>query len=762
MSASGFDMSALMRKYKRYWWLFLASLIVCLGMSVLYLKVKKPVYLIVSRVLVNQDDNATSVGSNILKTLDITGSGSKVDDELVVMGSQEICTKMISKLGINRTYVEKLGFLKSKDHYKTSPIAIDVPNEVLDTLLTSLKFNIEIGKDGLADIKVKKGLFKTLADVKKAKLPASISTPYGIFVVSTTEHYKPGKELKMKAVVAGDVPKAEDLMQHMTVGLISKKSNGIYLDVGETNIERGKDILNTVIELYNERGQIEKDEQAVNTGKFIDERLTLIYKDLTASEADIEDYKRAHNVVDQTLKAKNMGTKQLEAEEDLVKLEAQTRVMQMIRDFVSTPANKNSLIPFGAEEEGLNGSVKMYNNLVLERMKLANSATDDNEVMQNIDRQLEDARQSVIKGVNNNLSALKIQLASARAVSGATEREMRSMPTQEREIRNLYRQQKIQDKLYKFLLEKREENALLLAATTPKGKIVDHAYAQTEPVKPKIPLVLFLGLFAGLLIPVLLLWAKNKFTTKFATQEELQDLVKAPVIGEISHNRHRKALVVEDGKTSSIVELFRLLRNNLQFMLPSADDKVLLVTSSVSGEGKSFVATNLAASFGLLGKKVALVGLDIRSPKLAEMLNLNDAPGVTAYLSNTAMTLDDICQQADNMDVFVGGTIPPNPSELLLSDRAKQLFDDLRARYDVILVDSAPIALVSDTFSLSKFADASVYVTRANYTKRNFMRYLNTCIERKQLENVAVVINDTNPRVSAGYGYGYGKDDDKA
>ena len=328
-------------------------------------------------------------------------------------------------------------------------------------------------------------------------------------------------------------------------------------------------------------------------------------------------------------------------------------------------------------------------------------------------------------------------------------------------MRSLYREQGIQNTLYTFLLQKREENALVLAATTPKGKVVDNAYAQSKPVSPNVPVVLLIGLIAGLMLPILLLYLKNLFTTKFSTQDELQDLTKSPVLGEICHNRHRDSLVVKPGKTSSIVELFRLLRNNVQFLMTKKDDKVVLVTSSISGEGKSFISANLASSFALLGKKTALVGMDIRSPQLAKMLDIKDAPGVSNFLSNSDIGFDAIVQQVpdvENLNVIVAGPVPPNPSELLLGDRTSQLFDQLRENFDIIIIDSAPIAMVSDTFSLAKFGDATLFVTRANHTKRRLIKYFNEVVARDQFHNAAVVLNDSNPRLSAGYGYGYGKE----
>ena len=437
----------------------------------------------------------------------------------------------------------------------------------------------------------------------------------------------------------------------------------------------------------------------------------------------------------------------------------------MVRDFVRNPSNKHSYIPFEVDSSAASGSIRAYNNLLTKRQELVQSAKGENIALKQIDEQIETMHANVLHGINSSIKGIDLQLSKVRGQASQTAGDLSQVPTQEREARELYRQQGIQNTLYTFLLEKREENSLVLAATTPKGKIVDHAFAETNPISPNKMIVLAMALLAGLMLPMLLVYMKDLFTTKFSNQEELEEISQVPFIGHIHHNRHNTQLVVKDGKTSSIVELFRYVRNNLQFLLNKEDDKVILVTSSVSGEGKSFISTNIASSFALLGKRVALVGMDIRSPKLASMLDLNEMPGVTSYLSRGDVSLDQIaqpCKEVKGLDVFVGGAIPPNPSELLLSDRVKDFFNDLREHYDVIIVDSAPVAQVSDSFALDKYSNATVYVTRANYTRRNLIKFMNRIAANKQLKNMCVVLNDTKPSNDNTYGYGIGntKDED--
>ena len=758
------DFSAFVRKYKRYWWLFLLSLVACISLAFVYLKFAKRIYNVKAVVLVAQEDNGAGAGASLLKSMKLMGQGSKVDDEMIVFSSQELCTQVVKQLGINHSYLEDKGWYKpEKDHYNTSPIEVIAPEEMFDTL-SSVKFKIDLDKTGKANIRATSGKDK-LANVKGVTLPTTLKTTYGTFAIKATDKYKQGKPCHITARLTGNQIMGERLNKRIKVKLATKKSNGINLNIAENNKSRGKDILNKLIELYNERGQHEKDEQAINTAKFIDERLALIYKGLTSSEADIESYKRAHKIVDPELQVKSAIAKQELSDRAIIKLETNRQLLGMVRDFVNNPANKHSYIPFEVDSSAASGSIRAYNNLLAKRQELAQSAKGDNLALKQIDEQIETMHHNVLQGLNSSIKGVDMQLNKVRGQANQTAGDLGQVPTQEREARELLRQQGIQNTLYTFLLEKREENALVLAATTPKGKIVDHAYSETTPVSPNKMIILAMALLAGLMLPMMLVYLKDLFTTKFSNQEELEEISQVPFIGHIHHNRHNTQLVVRDGKTSSIVELFRYVRNNLQFLLNKEDDKVILVTSSISGEGKSFISTNIASSFALLGKRVALVGMDIRNPKLAQMLNLNEMPGVTSYLSRSDVSLEQVaqpCKEVNGMDVFVGGAIPPNPSELLLSDRVKDFFNDLREHYDVIIVDSAPVAQVSDSFALDKYSNATVYVTRANYTRRNLIKFMNRIAANKQLKNMCVVLNDTKPSNDNTYGYGItnNKDED--
>lgn len=759
-----FDFGELYAKYKRYWWLFVLCFVGCMGLAIFYLIVKAPVYGLESTIVISSNSEGSgSVGANLVKNLSIGGSGSGVDDEILVVNSVTITRDMVRELGLNCAFVEHRGFLKNIDLYDCCPIRVMAPEALFDTLQYTLKFRIKIAEDGSVGIKVKKGLFKTLANLKTESFPVTVTTDYGIYVVDTTEYYVPGVELDIKGVVSGYQPVAEDYAEEIDGLIISKRSNGIQLLYDDTNVKRGKDVLNKIVELYNRRCQRIKDETAINTGRFIDERLGIIYNDLAGSEEDIEKYKRDKGLAHVSTDVAMMYSHKSTGDASSLSLTTSYEVLKMAKDFVDDPANKYSMIPVSVGSSEAGGMVDMYNNLVLERNRVARSAKENSLVLKNVDDRLDVVRENLIRAIDKSLETLEIRLKASQNLENQASSQLVEVPSQERELKELYRQQSIKNELYTYLLQKREENALVLAATTPRGQVVDEAFAYSEPVKPRKGLILFIGFFMGIVLPILLLYIKNLLTTRFALQDELEQIIDAPVLGEVCHNRHHSALVVRQGRTSSIVELFRLLRNNVQFMLPKETGNVILVTSSIAGEGKTFIALNVAASFALLGKRVALVGMDIRSPKLSEYLNVKPSPGVTTFLAKHETVVDTViqhCDEVNGLDIVVGGPIPPNPSELLQTSRTREFIESLREKYDYVIIDSAPIAMVSDTFSLTPYVDFVLYVTRANYTKRSLIKYFNTVLSRGQIRNAGAIINDTNPKFSQGYGYGYGSKED--
>lgn len=760
------DLSYIGGILRRKWYLFAISVFVCMLFAGIYLYRTHPMYNVFAQVLVSYDDGAGSMGATLMQSLSLGGvGGNTVEDEILVINSHSIRAQAIKELKLNRSYSSPQNMLRKRFYYNDSPIEISAPDELFDTLSIGMNFKINVNEDASRiTVKVKKGMFKTLAETESDKFPFTVATPYGIFSVDTTKYYVPGEDLKVNAYVAGNSLLAEDYAEALTIAKSDKKANGISLIIDDINIRRGSDILNKMIELYNRRGQEEKNEMAMNTAKFIEERLAHLYTDLSASEEKLEKFKRDKNITNVEYNAKILLEKTNQLENSLINAETEFEILSMTRTFISNPENKYSLIPNASGLGTATDAILAYNELILERMKLANNAKANNAMLKSLNEQIDAMRENIVVTLDKGYEAASVRLAELRNQTRQSQYKLGSMPSQEREYLELYREQTIRNTLYSFLLQKREENQLVLAATTPKGKIVDEAYALNEPFAPNKKLVVIMALFFGLMIPASWLYLKSMISDKFDSSDELSRFTMLPILGEICHSRRAatEALVVSEKSTRSIAELFRLLRNNLQFMIPvssSAGGRCVIVTSSCSGEGKTFISMNVAESLALTNKKVVLVGLDIRLPRLAENMDLPKTPGVTNYLSGAINSVDELIKHYSKCDVIVAGPVPPNPSELLLTDRLTTFVEELKRLYDYVVIDSAPIGLVSDTFSLTKFGDVTLYITRVNYTKKSFLKYLNQTVERGQLKNVAIVVNDTNPKLSSGYGYGYGSSD---
>lgn len=761
------DVSQIIELIRRNWWMFAVSLVLCGILGLTYLYVKHSVYSIHAKVLVVYDDGSNLMGSSIMQSLSLGGvGGSTVEDEVLVMGAHSIKSQTIKELKLNRMYYSPNGLLKKRYYYNDSPIEILAPEELFDTLTVGLKFNIEANADlSEIEVSVKKGRFETLAKVTSDKLPMVVNTPYGIYSVDTTKYYVPGDELDVTAVITGNSVYAEEISKDLSVQKSDRKANGISLYYEDINIERGKDLLNKMIELYNRRGQKEKDEMAINTGKFIDERLDTLYISLAESENKIQQYKQSKNIVDVSSEASYQFGKKSTLEVQILAAETELEIIKITQLFLADPENAYSLIATSPGSASVQSAISTYNSLVMQLMDLKRTAKGDNLTLQTLMQRIDVVRENINKSLNNTYETSLKRLNDKKEQLAQVCGRLDNIPQQEREYLELQRDQSIKNQLYSFLLQKREENQLVLAATTPKGKIIDEAFAFNRPLSPNKLMVIAVALFFGLAIPALYLYVKSLLSNKFDSIDALSRLTTLPIIGEICHSRGAKdePIVVSETSTRPIAELFRLLRSNLHFVIPVnslSEGQVAIVTSSCSGEGKTFVSMNVAESLALMDKKVVLVGLDIRLPMLAQNLGLPSTPGVTTYLSGAISDVDKLIQHHRNCDIIVAGPVPPNPSELLLSGRIDQLINELKQRYDYVIIDSAPIGLVSDTFSLAKFSDIVLYVTRANYTKKSFIKYLNTVVERGQLKNVAVVVNDTNPKLSHGYGYGYGSKDE--
>jgi len=763
-----FDITEVVLDYLKYWKWFILSVIICLGITYFYLKSSPPIYQTQANILIKMEDSKSSpLGSgsmNMLKSFGFGGlsSSENIDDEVVILSSHSLMRKMIYELGLHKIYTLKK-FPFDKSLYNNSPVVIDIQKEYIDTLTQVLVFDIH-KKDNITKIKAKYGDVK-LGEYSVDNYPAVIKTEVGSFNFDLnrqndqTEKTKIKDSYKLEIAVLGLDYIAELYMKSVSIAPLSKKTNVIGLNVENENKERGKDILNTLIELYNKEGLEDKNTSAKNTVEFIRAQIAGIESELSSVEIELEQYKKLNNLTDIKAEAELVLETMGKMQEKTTELEIQLRLVEMIEDYIKKPENKYSLVPLtSGMSEGVANSIRDYNNIILERNRMLQNAKENNPAVISLNEQIDLLRGNIHQSIGNIRSEFAIAQQDWNRKETQIQSRISDMPRQERQYIDIRRRQEIQSELYIFLLQRLKESELTLASSTPKAKIVDAAYTISKPVSPKVLTTLIIGFLFGLVIPIIVIWLKGVFKLKLSDIAELEKNTDIPILGEICKDKSGKSIVVSETSTSPVTELFRLIRSNLQFVLTRKDEKVILVTSSISGEGKSFFVSNLAMSLALIkGKKVVMIGLDIRNPRLADYLSLNLKKGITTYLSSDEYTPDEVItnlpEYHPNLYIVPAGPIPPNPSELLLSDRLDQFFAYLRANFDYIVVDTAPVGMVSDTYALARISDATIYLYRADYTNKSYLKLANNIVKEEKLKKVSLVMNGT--KTKSGYGYGY-------
>lgn len=754
------DVKSIVSDWIKHWWWFGVSVLACILLAVFYLSIRKPKYEVHASLLIStSDDNPAKMMGDFSS---LFGGNGYVEDEVFIVNSHDVLKAVAHEMDLTREHIIREGFLKKRFCYKDYPVDVVADPAIVDTIRGSILFDIRVKANGKNNVRALFAGDREIADEDFEGFPATISTPYGKFTLVATKYLPKEENLRTKVYFMGYDVAAEKLAEDITADIASQKSNVIQMSMVTPCIEYGKDLLNSIIYHYNVKGMASKRSQSEQTYKFIDQRLDSISRELALSEHEVQTYKNDNNIIDVKTEA-TVGLNRRELYDGkLVEAETNLEILDMTIAFLRDPANANSLIPTASNLTIAQVPINDYNKLVLEYMKLQGNAKGNNRALQTTEAQLAALRANILTSLDRNRKQLVVSIAEIKRQVNSAESRLSNLPEQERQFRDVTRRQKILEELYTYLLQRKEETGMMAANALPKGEIIDEAYALNEAKGLKGKMVLALAFVFGLCIPPVLLSLRKMFRTKFATREEVEKFIDIPILGEICTSRSAaiSPLVVTPTSNSSVAELFRLVRSNLSYMLRNKGDKVVLVTSTSSGEGKSFISINLAASIALLGKKVLLVGMDIRNPQLDKYLGLHARFGLTQYLSGQGVTLGDILIKepvAKNMDVIVAGPVPPNPSELLCENVVDEFIDTAKADYDYVIIDSAPVGMVSDTFALDRVADATIYVCRANYTPIKDLTFIDTVRNQERLKNIALIVNGT----AATKGYGYGVDTGK-
>lgn len=747
------DVRKIVRVVLEHWWWFAFSVLLCVGIGVVRFMRKTPNWKTDATIALRQKDGDVSQ-MDAFSMLGLSGNKA-AEDEVVVLSSRGLIYQAVDALNLWEDNSKKSG-LRWEGEFRHPALTVDYIDLNEKAQMSPFTITVKPNKNGYK-VKVKMSRFK-----QSSKQVATLSEPIELSTVGTIAIHanRPlSKDTTYRVFHARRELVVARYREAINVSQHKKESNIIMLSTVSSNPERDKALLNQIIEQYNLNAIVDKNMIATNTAAFIEDRLAIITAELTDAENAVAAYKEQNNIADINTQAHLFLNASNAEQRAMAEIETQLSLVEYIDEFLRDETKRNSLIPsnIGVTDASLSGGLTEYNALLLQRMRILRTATDENPVIEQMNDQLASMRQNIIATIGSVRESLLIRQRNLQKQDSKFSQQIQEAPKQQQEYLRVVRDQQIKERLYLYLYEKREENALMLAATSMPAKIIDIPQRDVKSQTPKLKKVLLICIFIGLLIPAGLLYLLILFNDKIDDEKEFERRIKAPLLGQLVKNSRNAHIAIHEGESTVSAELFRLIRTNLRYVIPAnIKNPVILVTSCINGDGKSYVSSNTALSLAMLGKKVVLVGLDIRKPMLADYFNLTTKGHLTDYLAEPEMSVDDIIVPSGehvNLDIIPCGTIPPNPAELLQTERVEELFAELRKRYDYIIVDTAPVALVSDTYQLDRVADMTIFVCRYKYTPSEMIDYINNVIEQKRMHNVACVLNGVKS-TRAGYGYG--------
>lgn len=770
------DVKELLFKYLIHWPWFVGAVVACLIAAWVYLHVSTPVYNISATVLIKDDKKGGSAGMlSGLESLGLDGmisSSQNIDNEIEVLRSKTIVKEVVEDLGLYISYTDEDEF-PSRNMYKTSPVQVSLTPQEADLLEEPMIVKMALQPQGSMDVTVKidddeyQKHFEKLPAVfptDKGTL-AFFLTPDSVLSSKRTSEETTASEKTTRNITATinkPLAVAKWCCKNMTIEPTSKTTSVAVISLKNSNVQRGKDFINKLLEMYNINTNNDKNEVAQKTAEFINERIGIISKELGSTEKDLESFKRGAGITDLTSDAQIALTGSAEYEKKRVENQTQINLLQDLQKYMQNEGYEVLPSNIGLQDLNLAAAINRYNDVLVERKRLLRTSTENNPTIINLDTSISAMKENVQVSLDRVLRGLFITKADLDREASRYSRRISEAPGQEREFVSIARQQEIKAGLYLMLLQKREENAITLAATANNAKIIDEAIADDAPVAPRSKITYLIALILGVGIPVGVIYLLELTKFKIEGRADVEKLTSAPIVGDIPLTDEKQgAIAVFENQNNLMSETFRNVRTNLQFMLGNGK-KVILVTSTVSGEGKSFISGNLAISLSLLGKKVVIVGLDIRKPGLNKVFNISKREqGITQYLANPEKNLMDLVQLSDvskNLYILPGGTVPPNPTELLARDGLDKAIETLKKIFEYVILDTAPVGMVTDTLLIGRVADLSVYVCRADYTRKNEYTLINELIDGNKLPNLCTVINGLDlKKRKYGYYYGYGK-----
>lgn len=765
------ELKRILSDYLSYWKWFILSVVLCVVGGRIYLHYATPVYRVSTTIMINDErQNGNNEAMMALTDIGYLSSTKNIGSEMELLRSRTIVEQVVKEMKLYITYQVEDNFAM-RDLYVSSPVCVEMKGTDLENLSYGFNFNIVQESDKVLQIS---GIIAGQDITQRiTRLPIIIETPLGELTVSLRPNVRP---LYGQNIMVTVVPPLRTAINYSTgLGLaVSELSNSIItVSKNSTLPQRDKVFLDKLIDAYNRDANEDKKSVATRTAEFINDRIAIINEELGSTEEKLENFKRQSGLM-------NMSDAQVyvqgssEYEKKRSEVGTQLSLMEYLKDYVNSPAHQDDVIPanIGVTDVTLSALINKYNESVLQRNRLLRSSPATNPVIVRLNNNLTAMRENITSTINFVYNGLMISKQDIDRQMRKYTSRVNSAPTQERTFTNISRQQELKSSLYLLLLKKREENSIALAATADKAKVIDSAVV-SGPISPNYSLIRSLSVAVGLLLPIVVITLINFFRYRIEGHADVEKLARVPILGDIPLERSLKksktSLIVQEGENANalMTEVFCGLRTNLQFLLGKANHNVILVTFTISGEGKTFVVTNLAVSLALLDKRV-VVGLDIRRPKLLECFGfsyeeIKGQKGITNYLSDNSIDLHSLLISAknnSNLYILPAGTIPPNPAELIARPALDTAIKLLAEEFDYVILDSAPVGLVSDALISSRLADITLYICRADYSHKSDFDLINDLKKKQKLPEMAIIVNGINMKKKKyGYYYGYGQRD---
>ena len=744
------NLSKIFRKLIDKWYWFIISASLCLVVAFFYGKYKAPLYQIYASVLVNDDNKGGGLGKQAGAMMDLgglMGTKSSVDNETHILKTRFLMEQVVRELQLNIIYSKKIG-IGTREIYQ-SPFRVNITKSVDTIITTKLTINkIPNNKLRVSAIGFEKDLnwnesftIKNLGTLQLIQNPGTAMNDGDYFTT-----------------ISSIDERTTALINDMVIGATNKQESIIDLGLTYPLPKKGEDILNALINKYTQSNLIDKNNIADSTYKFITERLSILSGELGDVENKVSDFKRDNRLADMSEQSKLLVQNTGEFTTELAKAETQVSILNDLEIYLKDNTKNKRVFPTSLLPSDMvfSSMMEQYNLLLIEREKQLLSVTETSPFIQNIDSQIAGLRAGILANITSTKNTFVLTRNKLRSQLNAAEGQIGGVPQIEKNYLKLARNQQIKQELYIFLMQKAEETAISKTSNTSIAKVIDPPKASFYPISPQKTIIYLVALVIGLIIPLVLILGGDLISTTIKTKDDIIAATNVPVIGEISHNKGTDNMIVANQGRSAISEQFRALRTNLSFYLKEKDQKVILLTSSMSGEGKSFTAINLGNILALTGKKVLLMELDLRKPGLSSKLDIPNTIGFSNFTIDSTILVDDLIKPlAINANLFImsSGPLPPNPAETLMSDRIESLFDKLKAQFDYIIMDAPPIGVVTDAQLLSKYADMTIYLVRQKVTTKEQLKIVHDLYRSQKIKNLGIVVNDI---VSKTYGYGYG------